>query len=157
MILSNHLILCCPLLLPSVFPSIRIFPNKSVLHIRWPKYIGASVWASVLPVNIQGWFPLRWTSLVSLLCKGLYRVFSSTTVQTHQFFSAQSSLWSSCHICTWLLEKLAFTRWTSVGRVISVLFNMLSRFVIAIIPRSKHLLVSWLLSLYSVILEPKKI
>ena len=67
--------------------------------------IGASASASVLPMNIQDWFPLAWTGLISLQSKGLSRVFSSTTVQKHQFFSAQPSLWSNCHICTWLLEK----------------------------------------------------
>ena len=78
---SNHLILCCPLLLlPSIFPSIRIFSNESTLHIRWPKYWSISMSSSV---NIQGWFPLRSTGLISLLSKGLSRVFSSTTVQQH--------------------------------------------------------------------------
>ena len=79
---SNHLILRRPLLLlPSIFPSIRVFSNQSVLRIRWPK---AS--ASALPMNIQGWFPLGLTGLISLQSKGLSRVFSSTTVQKHQFF-----------------------------------------------------------------------
>ena len=82
---SNHLILCCPLLLlPSIFPSIRVFSNESVLHIRWQS-IGASALASVLPMNIQDWFPLGWTGWISLQSKGLARVFSSTTVQKHQF------------------------------------------------------------------------
>ena len=91
---SNHLIFCCPLLLlPSIFPSIRVFSNKSVLHVRWPKY---SASASVLPMNIQGWFPLGLTGLI-LQSKGLSRVFSSTTIQKHQFFGTQpyflSSFW----------------------------------------------------------------
>ena len=77
---SNHLILCCPLLLPpSIFPSIRVFSNESVLHIS----IGVSASASVLPMNIQDWFPLGWTSWISLQSKGLTRVFSNTTVQRH--------------------------------------------------------------------------
>ena len=101
---SNHLILCHPLLLlPSFFPSIRDFSNE----LAFPscgQSIGASALASVLPMNIQGWFPLGLTGLISLLSKGLSRVFSST-IQKHQFFSAQPSLWSSSHICTWLLEK----------------------------------------------------
>ena len=89
---SNHLILCRSLLLlPSIFPSIRVFSNESVLRIRWPKY-WSSVSASVLPVNIQCLFPLELTGLISLQYKGLSRVFSNTTVQTHQFFSAQLSL-----------------------------------------------------------------
>ena len=101
---SNHLILCCPLLLPpSIFPSNRVFSNESVLHMRWPKYwISAS--PSVLPMNIQDWFPLGRTGLI-LQSKGLSRVFSSTTVQKHQFFSAQLSSQSNSHIHTWPLGK----------------------------------------------------
>ena len=101
---SNHLILCCPLLLlPSIFPSIRVVSFLlSWLFPSGGQSIGAS--ASDLPMNIQGWFPLGLTGLI-LLSKGLSRVFSSTTVQKHQFFGAQPSLWSSSHICTWLLEK----------------------------------------------------
>ena len=87
---SNHLILCRPLLLlPSIFPSIRIFSNESGLHIS-DQSIGSSV--SVLPMNIQGWFPLGSTGLISLQSMGLSRVLSNTTVQKHQFFSAQLSL-----------------------------------------------------------------
>ena len=86
---SNYLILCRPLvLLPSIFPSIRVFSSESALRIRWPN-IGASDSASVLPVNIQGWFPLGLTGLIFLLSKGLSRVFSSTIVQKHQFFGTQ--------------------------------------------------------------------
>ena len=86
---SNHLILCRPLLLlPSIFPSIRVFP-ASQFFASGGQRTGASASASVLPVNIQGWFPLGWTSLI-LLSKGLSRVFSSTTVQKHQFFGGQS-------------------------------------------------------------------
>ena len=89
---SNHLILCCPLLfLPSIFPSIRVFSNESLLCIRWLS-IEASASASVLPMNIQDWFPLGWTSWISLQFKGLSRVFSNTTVQKHPFFSTQLSL-----------------------------------------------------------------
>ena len=102
---SNHLILCCTLpLLPSVFPSIRVFSNESGLHTRWPKY-WASASALVLPMKIQDLFPLELTGLISLLSKELSRVFSSTTIWMHQFFSAQPSLVSNSHICTWLLEK----------------------------------------------------
>ena len=83
---SNHLILCCPLLLlPAIFPSIRVFSNESVLHIRWPKYWSFS-FSIVLPMNIQDWFLLGLTGLISLLSKGLLRVLSSTTVQKHLFF-----------------------------------------------------------------------
>ena len=88
---SNHLILCCPLFLPpSIFPSIRVFWNESIFRIS--QSIGVSVSASVFPVNIQDWFPLGWTGWISLLFKGLSRVFSNTTVEKHQFFCAQLSL-----------------------------------------------------------------
>ena len=87
----HHLILCRPLLLlPSIFPSIRVFSNESALRIRWPKYWSFSF--SISPsMNIQDWFPLGWTGLISLQCKGLWRVFSNTTVQKHQFFGTQLS------------------------------------------------------------------
>ena len=85
---SNHLMLCRPLLLlPSIFPSVRISSNESALHIRWPN-IGVSASTLVLPVNTQGWSPLEWTDWISLQSKELSRVFCNTTVQTHQFFSA---------------------------------------------------------------------
>ena len=88
----NHPILCHPLLvLPSIFPSIRVFSSKSVLHIRYQRR-GVSGLASVLPVNIQNWSPLGLTGWISLLSKGLSRVFSNTTVQKHQFFSVHLSL-----------------------------------------------------------------
>ena len=101
---SSHLILCCPLLLPLIFPSITVFSTKSDLHITWPN-IGASASVSVLPVNIQDWFPLGWTSLISLQGKWLSRFFPNSTVQKHQFFSAQLSLCSNSHIRKWLLVK----------------------------------------------------
>ena len=92
-----------PLLSPSppalYLSHIRVLSNKSVFPITWPKY-WSSASASVLPVNIQDWFPLGWTDWISLMLKGLSRVFSSTTVQKHQFFSAQPSLWSNSHIHT---------------------------------------------------------
>ena len=88
---SNHLILCRPLLLPpSIFPSIRVFSNESALCMRWS--IGVSVSTSVLPMNTHDWSPLGWTGWISLQSKGLSRLFSNTTVQKHQFFSAQLSL-----------------------------------------------------------------
>ena len=99
-----HLLLPPLLLLPSVFPRIRVFAYESALCIRWPKYWSFS-FGSVLPMNIQGWFPLGLTSLISLKSKEVSRVFSNTTVQKHQFFSSQFSLWSNSHIHTWLLEK----------------------------------------------------
>ena len=100
---SNHLILCHPLLLPSIFPSIRVFSNELALHIRWPKF-----WSFTfrkLSMNIQSEFPLGSIGLGSLLPKGLSRVFSSTTIWKHHFFNAQPSLWSNSHIRTWLQEK----------------------------------------------------
>ena len=100
---SNHLILCRPLLLlPSFFPSIRVFSSGS-LFISGGQNVGAS--ALVLPVNIQDWFPLGMASLISLQFEELSRVFSSTTVRKHQFFGSQPSLWSNSHIRMWLLEK----------------------------------------------------
>ena len=103
---SNHLILCCHLLLLfSIIPSIRVFSNELGLCIRWPKYWSVSFSASVLPKNIQGWLPLGLTGLISLLSTGVSGVFSSTTGWKHQFFGDQSSFWSNSHIHTWLLEK----------------------------------------------------
>ena len=94
---SNHLILCCPLLLPpSIFPSIRVFSNESVLHIRWLKYWSFSF--SISPSSEHPW-------LIYLQSKGLSRVFSNTTVQKHQFFGTQLSLLCNSHIHTWPLEK----------------------------------------------------
>ena len=105
--LSNHLIILYSLLLvlPSVFPSIRVFSNELALHIRRSdvKSIGAS--ASDFPLNVQGWSPSEWTGLISLQSKGLSRVFSSTTVQKQQFFSVQPSSQSNSHIHTWPQEK----------------------------------------------------
>ena len=102
-------------------------------------------------MNIQGWFHFGLTGLISFLSKGLARVFSSTTIKKNQFFNTQPSLWSNSHIYTWLLEKLF------VGKLMSLLLNTLLRFVIAFLPRSKCVLISWLQSLSAVILELKKI
>ena len=101
---SSHLILCRPLLLlPQSFPASGSFP-MSQFFASGGQNIGVSASASVLPMNIQDWFPLGWTGWISLQSKGLSRVFN-TTVQKHQFFSVQPSLWSNSHIHTWLLEK----------------------------------------------------
>ena len=102
---SNYFILCCPLLLSSIFPSIRVFPNESALCIRWPKYWKTSASASILPMNTQGGFPLGLTSLSSLLSKGLSGVFSSIMTQRHQFFSAQPSSWSSLTVLEEYVKK----------------------------------------------------
>ena len=141
---SNHLTLChSHLLQPSAsasFPMSWLFPSGG-------QSIGTS--ASVLPMNIEGWFLLGLTGLISLLSKGLSSIFSSTTVWKHHFFGAQPSLWSNSHICKWLLEKPWLCRQSNifVGKVISLLFNTLSWFVIAFLPRSRGLLISWLQSL----------
>ena len=116
--------------------------------------IGAS--ASVLPVNIQGWFPLGLTGLISLRSKGPVIVFSSTTVRKHQFFGTQPFLWSNSYLYMTPGKTIALTRQTFVSKVMSLLFNMLSRMVIAFLPRSKHLLISWLQLPSAVILEPPK-
>ena len=144
---SNHLILCCPLLLlPSVFPSIRDSSNDSSGQSN-----GVSGSASVLPMNIQGWFPLGLTGWISLQSKGLKNLYRST-VRKHQFFSTQFSLWPNSHIHIWLTGKtIALPICSFVGRVMSLLFNTLSKFVIAFLPRSKHHLISWRQSLSTVI------
>ena len=109
-------------------------------------------------MNIQDLFPLGLTSLISLQYKGLSKVFSNTTVQKHQFFGAQPSLWSNSHIHNMTSGKtIAVTRWTFGGKVMSLTFNMLSRFVIAFLPRSKCLLISCLQSPFAMIFQPKKI
>ena len=116
MVPSNHLILCRPLLLlPLIFPSVRVFANESTLRNRWPKNWSS---ASVLPMNIQGWFPLGWTGLISLQSEGLSRVFSNTTVWKHQFFSAQLSLWSNSQ-CLYMTtgKTKALTIQTFVSKV----------------------------------------
>ena len=150
--LSNHLIFCCSLLLlPSTFLSIRVFSNESVFHIRKPS-IGALALASVLPVSIQGWFPLGPTGLISLLSKEFSRVFSNTTVQKHPFF-----FW---HLAFFMVQ-LAYL-YSTAGKTIvlttgTFVSKARSRLVIAFLPRSKHLLILWLQSSSTVILEPKKI
>ena len=103
---SSHLILCRPLLLlPPIAPSIRVFSNEvNSLH-EVAKVLEFQLQHQFLPMNIQGWFPLWLTGLITLLSKRLSRVFSSTTVHKHQFFGSQLSLWSNSHIHTWLLEK----------------------------------------------------
>ena len=102
--------------------------------------IGASASASVPPMNIQDWFPLGWTSLIYLQSKGLSRESSSTTVQKHYFFSIQPSLWPNSHPYVTTEKAIALTIQTFVGKVMSLLFNTLSRFVIAFLPRSKYLM-----------------
>ena len=134
MMLCNHFILWF-----QSFPASGSF-LLSQLFTSGGQSVGASAPASVLLMNIQGWRPLGLTGLISLQSKGFSGVFSSSTIQKHQFFDAQPSLWSNSHIHTWLLEKtIALTMQSFVNKVLSLLFNMLSRFVIAFLPRSKHL------------------
>ena len=103
---------------------------------------GASALASVLPMNIQDWFPLGLTGWIFLQSKGFSRVVSNTTVQTYKFFSTQLSLQFSSHIHTWLLQKnIALTRWTFVSKLMSLLFHIPSRFFITFLPRSKYVLI----------------
>ena len=117
---------------------------------------GGSALASVLQMHIQDWFPFGWTGWICLWSKGLSRVFSNTTVQKYQFFSAQHyGPVPQLYMTTG--KTTVSTIRTFVSKVISLLFNMLFRLVIAFLPRSKHVLMSWLQSLYAMILEPKKI
>ena len=154
----NHLILCRPLLLlPSVFPSIRVFSNESVLCIRWPKYWNFSI--SISPTNEYSGllsFRINWLGLLAVqeTLKSLFQYHSSkaSILQDSAFFIVQLLY---PYMTTG--KTIALTRQTFVGKVISLLFNMLSRLVIAFLPRSKHLLISWLQSLSTAILEPKKI
>ena len=152
---SNHLILCCPLL-PSIFPSIRVFSNESVLCIMWPMY-WSSASASVLTMNIQDSFPLGLTGLIlqsKRFSKSLLQHHSSkaSILRCSAFFIVRLS-----HPYMTTGKTIALTRRTFVGKVTSLLFNMLSRLVIIFLPRSKHLLISWLQSPSAVILEPRKI
>ena len=153
---SNHLTLCCPLLLPAIFPSIRIFSNELALHIRSPKYWSFSF--SFSPSDeYSELVPLELTGLISLLSKGFSRVFSNTTVQKHQILQHSAFLMVQLSYPRMTRGKtIALIIWTFVSKVISLLFNTLSRFVIAFLPRSKCLLISWLQSPSAVIWSPKK-
>ena len=132
------------------FPASGSFP-VSRLFTSGSQNIGASASASVHPRNIQGWFPLGMPGLISLLPKRLSRVFSSTTVWKHQFFGTQPSLWFNSHPYMTTGKMIALTRWTFVNKIMSLLFNVLPRFVIAFLPRSKHFIISWLQSPSAVI------
>ena len=154
---SNHLILCHPLLLPSIFPSIRVFSNESVLCIRWPKY--SSYIFSISPsIEYSGLISFRmdWSDLFavqSTLKSILQHNSSKASVLRHSaFFMVQ---FSHPHMTTG--KSIVLTRRTFVGKIMSLFFNMLSRLVIAFLPRRKCLLISWLQSPSAVILEPKKI
>ena len=153
---SNHLILCHPhlLLLPSVFPSVRVFSNESALHIRWPVY-----WRfSISPSNeYSGLIPFRidWFDLLEVLgtLKSLlqHHDLKASILWCSAFFMVQFS-------CPYMTtgKTIALTIWTFISKALSLLFNTLSRFVIDFLSRSKHLLISWLQSPPEVILEPRK-
>ena len=126
---------------PQSFPTSGSF-QMSQLFASGGQSIGVPASTSVLPMNTQDWSPLGWTGWISLKSKGLSRVFSNTTVQKHQFFSAQLSLWSNSHIHTLHWKNYSFDYRTFVGKVTSLLLNMLSRLVITFLPRSKHFLIS---------------
>ena len=155
---SNYLMLCRPLLLlPSIFPSIRIFSNQSALCIRWPKYWNFSF--SISPSNAYSRlisFRVDWLDLLAVQgsLKSLLQHHSSkaSILQCSAFFIVQLS-----HPYMTTGKTIALTRWTLVGKVMSLLLNMLSRLVITFLPRSKRLLISWLQSPSAVILEPRKI
>ena len=154
---SSHLILCRSLLLlPSIFPSIRVFSNESTLRMRWPKYWSFSF--SISPSNEhQGLISFRmdWLDLLAVqgTLESLFQHHSSkASIQRSAFFTVQLS-----HPYMTTGKTIALTRWIFVGKVMSLLFNMLSRLVITFLPRSKRLLISWLQSPSAVILEPKKI
>ena len=152
---SDHLILCCPLLFPpSIFPSIRVFSNESVLRIRWPKHWSFSF--RISPSNEYSGlisFRMDWLDLLAVQgsLKSLLQHHSSkaSILQCSAFFIVQLS-----HPYMTTGKTIALTRWTFVGKVMSLLFNMLSRLVITFLLRSKRLLISWLQSPPAVILEP---
>ena len=154
---SNHLILChLLLLLPSIFPSIRVFSNESTLRIRWPKYWSFSF--SISPSNEHpGLISIRMDWLDLLAVQGtLKRIFQhhsskASIIWCSAFFIVQLS-----HLYMTTGKAIALTRWTFVDKVMSLLFNLLSMLVITFLPRSKRLLISWLQSQSSVILESKK-
>ena len=155
---SNHLILYHPLLLlPSMFPSIRVFSKESTLHIKWPKYWSFSVSIS-LSNEYSGLISFRMDWLDVLAVQGTLR----SLLQHHS--SKASILWHSASFIVQLShpymttgKTIALTRWTFFGKAMCLLFNMLSSFVIALLPRSKSLLISWLQSPSAVNLEPRKI
>ena len=152
---SSHLILCCPLLLPpSIFRSIRVFSNESVPHISWPKY-----WSfNISPSNEYSGlisFRMGWLDLLAVqgTLRSLLQYHSSKApvLQCSAFFIVQLS-----HPYMTTGKTITLIRWSFVGKIMSLLFNMLSRSVIAFLPRSNCLLISWLQSPSAVILEPQK-
>ena len=154
---SNHFILCCPFLLPSIFPSIRVFSNESALCIRWPKYWSFSF--NISPSSEHpGLIPFRMDWLDLLVVQGTLKNLrqhhssKASILRRSAFFIVQLS-----HPYMTTGKTIAMTRRIIVGKVMSLLLNMLSRLVITFLPRSKHLLILWLQSPSAVILEPPKI
>ena len=155
---SSHLILCCPLLLlPTTPPRIRVFSNESALHMRWPTY-----WSFSFSISPSKEHP----GLISFMMDWLDLLAVQETLQSLlQYHSSKASILQRTDFFTVLLslpymttgKTVALTRWTLVGKVMSLLLNMLSTLVITFLPRSKHLLISWLQSPSAVILEPQKI
>ena len=152
---SNHLLLCHPLLLPSIFPSIGVFSSEKALHIMWPKYQNFSInlsneYSGLISFRMD-WFDL---SAVQGILKSLlqYHNLKASVLQRSAFLMVQLS-----HLYMTTGKTIALTRWTFAGKVMSLLFNMLSRLVIPFLPRSKCLLISWLQSPSAVILVPPKI
>ena len=154
---SSHLILCCPLfLLPPIPPSIRVFSNESTHRMRWPKYWSFSfsiIHSKEIPGLIS--FRMDWLDLLAVqgTLESLLQYHSSkaSTLRCSAFFIVQLS-----HPYVTTGKTIALTRWTFVDQVISLLFNMLSKLVITFLPRSKHLLISWLQSPSAVILDSSK-
>ena len=152
---SSHFILCHPLLLPPIPPSIRVFSNESTLRIRWPKY-----WNFSFSISRSKEHP----GLISFRMDWLDLLAVQKTLKSLQHYSSKASFLQHSVFCMLQLshpymttgKTIALTRRTFVGKVMSLLLNMLSSFVITFLPRSKHLLISWLQSPSMVILEPKK-
>ena len=152
---SNHFILCYPLLLlPPIPPSIRVFSNESVLHVRWPKYCSFSISPSNDNSGLLS-FRTDWLDLLAVqgTLKSLLQHHTSkaSILRRSAFFTVQLS-----HPYMTTGKSIALTRWTFVGKVMSLLFNMLFRLVITFLSRNKHFLISWLQSPSAVILESKK-
>ena len=154
---SSHLILCRPLFcLPRIPPIIRVFSSESTLHVRWPKYGSFSI--RIIPSKEHAGLIFRMDWLDHLAVQGTlnsllqHHSSKASVLQCSAFFAVQLS-----HPYMTTGKTIALTRWTFVDKVMSLLFNMLSRLVITFLPRSKHLLISWLQSPSTVILEPKKI
>ena len=155
---SNHVICFCPfLLLPSIFPSIRVFSNESTLLICWPKYWSFS-FSTSLSNEYSGLisFRIHWLDILAVQVS-LKSLLQHHSLRTSIFWLSAFLIIQLSHLYMTIGKTIALTIWTLVAKVMSLLFNMLSRFLTTFLPRSKHLLISWLQSSFSAILEPKKI